>query len=178
MLFIIYLSYIFLIRPLLEAKAEIQKYFCWFFGSNSLDVYDPLQTLYQLISGRLPIAVKVLHDFHECLHELRIVFSTLPVQIFRWPKNQPLLIYPSRCLRDSQEPKTKMIFQFLQGIYPPFLNFFLHKSLIWETLGQVREFSFIAIFIMLQKNGFGQKKFQISCTGSKVPFWQKSHRKN
>ena len=87
MLFIIYLSYIFLIRPLLEAKAEIQKYFCWFFGSNSLDVYDPLQTLYQLISGRLPIAVKVLHDFHECLHELRIVFSTLPVQIFRWPKN-------------------------------------------------------------------------------------------
>ena len=25
---------------------------------------------------------------------------------------------------------------------------------------------------MLQKNTFGQKKFQISCTGSKVPFWQ------
>ena len=30
MLFIIYLSYIFLIRPLLEARAEIQKYFRWF----------------------------------------------------------------------------------------------------------------------------------------------------
>ena len=30
MLFIIYLSYIFLIRPLLEARAEIQKYFHWF----------------------------------------------------------------------------------------------------------------------------------------------------
>ena len=29
-----------------------------------------------------------------------------------------------------------------------------------------------AIFIMLQKNAFGQKKFQISCKGSKVPFWQ------
>ena len=27
-------------------------------------------------------------------------------------------------------------------------------------------------FIMLQKNTFGQKKFWISCTGSKVPFWQ------
>ena len=30
----------------------------------------------------------------------------------------------------------------------------------------------IAIFIMLQKNVFGKKKFRISCTGSKVPFWQ------
>ena len=30
MLFIIYLSFIFLIQPLLEARAEIQKYFCWF----------------------------------------------------------------------------------------------------------------------------------------------------
>ena len=27
-------------------------------------------------------------------------------------------------------------------------------------------------FIMLQKNTFGQKKFWISCTGSKVPFWK------
>ena len=35
MLFITYyLSYIFLIWPLLEARAEIQKYFRWFFGSN------------------------------------------------------------------------------------------------------------------------------------------------
>ena len=33
-------------------------------------------------------------------------------------------------------------------------------------------FLFIGIFIMLQKIIFGQKKFQISCTGSKVPFWQ------
>ena len=31
----------------------------------------------------------------------------------------------------------------------------------------------IGIFIMLQKNTFGQKKIQISCTGSKVPFWKK-----
>ena len=34
MLFIIYSSYIFLIRPILEARADIQKYFCWLFGSN------------------------------------------------------------------------------------------------------------------------------------------------
>ena len=30
----------------------------------------------------------------------------------------------------------------------------------------------LAIFIILQKNDFGQKNFWISCTGSKVPFWQ------
>ena len=30
MLLIIHLSYIFLIQPLLEARAKIQKYFCWF----------------------------------------------------------------------------------------------------------------------------------------------------
>ena len=34
MLSIIYLSYIVLIRPLLEPRAEIQKDFRWFFGSN------------------------------------------------------------------------------------------------------------------------------------------------
>ena len=33
-------------------------------------------------------------------------------------------------------------------------------------------FFLIPIFIMLQKNAFGQKIFWISCTGSKVPFWQ------
>ena len=30
-------------------------------------------------------------------------------------------------------------------------------------------------FIMHQKKSFGQKKFWISCTGSKVPFWQFFH---
>ena len=34
MLFIIYLAYIFLIQPLLETRAEIQKCFRWFFGSD------------------------------------------------------------------------------------------------------------------------------------------------
>jgi hypothetical protein len=33
-------------------------------------------------------------------------------------------------------------------------------------------FFLIAIFILLLKNTFGQKKSKISCTGSKVPFWQ------
>ena len=30
-------------------------------------------------------------------------------------------------------------------------------------------------FIMPQKKSFGQKNFRISCTGSKVPFWQFLH---
>ena len=34
-------------------------------------------------------------------------------------------------------------------------------------------FFLIAIFILLQKNAFGHFFFQISCMGSKVPFWQK-----
>ena len=34
MLLIIDLSFIFLIQPFLEARAEIQRYFRWFFGSN------------------------------------------------------------------------------------------------------------------------------------------------
>ena len=38
--------------------------------------------------------------------------------------------------------------------------------------GMLWIFFLIGIFIMLQKNTFGQKKFQISCTGSKVPFWK------
>ena len=33
-------------------------------------------------------------------------------------------------------------------------------------------FFLIGIFILLQKNTYGQKRFQPSCTGSKVPFWQ------
>ena len=37
----------------------------------------------------------------------------------------------------------------------------------WDML---RKKIFIAIFITLQKNAFGQKKFWISCTGSKVPW--------
>jgi hypothetical protein len=39
----------------------------------------------------------------------------------------------------------------------------------WDML---RKKFLIAIFIMLQKNAFGQKKIRISCKCSKVPFWQ------
>ena len=33
-------------------------------------------------------------------------------------------------------------------------------------------FFLTAIFILLQKNAFGRKNFQISCMGSKAPYWQ------
>ena len=64
---------------------------------------------------------------------------TLTVKIFRWQKNQPLLIYSSRCSSDLQKTKTKIIFQFSQGLFQkiPFSYFFLHKSWIWRTLGHV-----------------------------------------
>ena len=50
---------------------------------------------------------------------------TLPVQIFRQQKNQPLLIYASRCLRHSQEPKTRIFFQFSRWLFQkiPFCTF-------------------------------------------------------
>ena len=57
----------------------------------------------------------------------------------------------------------------------PFLYFFLHKSWICRTLGNVMDFFLIAIFILLQKNAFGPIFFLISWMGSKVPYlknWQ------
>ena len=54
----------------------------------------------------------------------------------------------------------------------PFLYLFLHESWILRTLGHGTKEILIAIFIMLQKNTSGQKKFRISCMGSKMPFWQ------
>ena len=57
MLFIIYLSYNFLIRPLLEARAGIQKYFSWFFGSSeslefAFETNWPLGTRKKLVNRR------------------------------------------------------------------------------------------------------------------------------
>ena len=43
--------------------------------------------------------------------------ATLPVELFKHQKNKPLLIYPSRCWRDSKEPKTKIIFQFSRALF-------------------------------------------------------------
>ena len=99
--------------------------------------------------------------------------SILFVQVFRWPKKGPLLIYTFRPLRDSKEPKTKENKnQFLRGFFwkIPFLYFLLHKSCIWRTLGHVMDIFLIAIFILFQKNVFSQ--IQISCMGSKVPYWK------
>ena len=41
------------------------------------------------------------HVCHTCPYKLHLVWLTLPVQLFRQQKNKPLLIYPSRCSRDS-----------------------------------------------------------------------------
>jgi hypothetical protein len=64
MLYIISLSYIFLIQPLLEAKAEIQKYFGWFFGSNELDfafeINRPLDSLSISYWGRCVVTESIL----------------------------------------------------------------------------------------------------------------------
>ena len=54
----------------------------------------------------------------------------------------------------------------------PFCAFYCINPGFGGPWGMLWIFFLNAIFIMHQKNTFGQKKFQISCTGSKVPFWQ------
>ena len=54
----------------------------------------------------------------------------------------------------------------------PFCTFSCIYSGIGRPWVMLRKKILIAIFIMLQKNTFGQQKFWISCTGSKVPIWQ------
>ena len=100
--------------------------------------------------------------------------GTLLGQDLRQQKNQPLLIQCSRPSRDSQEPKPTKKIQFLQWLFQkiPFLYFFLHKSWIWRTLGHVMNIFSYWHFHNASKEYFWSKKFQISCTGSKVPFWQ------
>ena len=86
---------------------------------------------------------------------------TLSVNRFIWQKNQPLLIYHSNCSRDSQEPKTKTIFQFSRWLFQkiPFLYFFLRKSWIWRTLGHVMEIFSYCHFHNASKECFWPKKF-------------------
>ena len=75
-------------------------------------------------------------------------------------------------------PKQKFIYCNLGTIFPVWSirSFWFLIPCINPWFGRPCDklwiFFLIAIFIMLQKNAFGQKKFQISCTGSKVPFWQ------
>ena len=85
---------------------------------------------------------------------------TLVRQIFRQPKKYPLLIQQSRPSRDSQEPKTKIIFQLSRGLFQkiPFLYFFLHKSWIWRTLGRVIKKVSYCHFYNASKENFWPKK--------------------
>ena len=53
----------------------------------------------------------------------------------------------------------------------PFCTFSCINPGFGGPWGKLWIFFLNGIFIMLQKNTFGQKIFQISCTGSKVPFW-------
>ena len=61
-----------------------------------------------------------------------------------------------------------------QGFFrkSPFCTFSCINPGFGGTWDKLWIFFHVAIFLMLQKNAFGQKKIWISCTGSKVPFWQ------
>ena len=54
----------------------------------------------------------------------------------------------------------------------PFCTFSCINPGFGGPLDKLWIFFLVAMFIMLEKNAFGQKNFWISCTGSKVPFWQ------
>ena len=101
----------------------------------------------------IPISV-----FHENIFETQV---TLVKQIFRQPKKYPLLIQRSRPSRDSQEPKTKIVFQFSRGLFQkiPFLYFFLHKSWIWKSLGHVTKKNCNCHFHNASKENFWPKNF-------------------
>ena len=53
-----------------------------------------------------------------------------------------------------------------------FCTFYCINTGFGKPWGMLWIFFLIGIFIMLQKNTFCEKKFQISCTGLKVPFWK------
>ena len=53
----------------------------------------------------------------------------------------------------------------------PFCTFSCINPGFGGPWGMLWIFFLIGIFIMLQKNTFSQKNFQISCTDFKVPFW-------
>ena len=74
---------------------------------------------------------------------------------------------------DVQNLKNGLKFFFIIGHQrkSPFCTFSCINPGLGRPWDMLRKNFLIAIFIMLQKNAFGQKKFQILCTGSKVPFW-------
>ena len=64
--------------------------------------------------------------------------------------------------RDSFQPKTKKNFNLREGFFrkSPFCTFFYINTGFGGPWVMIRKKFFIAIFIMLQKNTFGQKKFE------------------
>ena len=78
------------------------------------------------------------------------------------------------CTLDVQNLKNGLKKNFIIGHQrkSPFCTFSCINLGFGRPWDMLQKNFLIAIFIMLQKNTFGQKQFQISCTGSKVPFWQ------
>ena len=70
--------------------------------------------------------------------------------------------------------KTNFFFNSREGFFRKslFCTFFCINPGFGGPWDKLWIFFLIAIFIMLQKNAFGQKNFCISCTGSKVPFYE------
>ena len=102
-----------------------------------------------------------IHRNDFCFKKIKLgEHLTLLGQGFRCQKNQPLLIYPFRCLRDSQKPKTKIFFQLSKGLFQkiPFLYFLVHKSWIWRTLGHVMDIFSCCHFHNASKECFWSKK--------------------
>ena len=85
--------------------------------------------------------------------------TALPAHFFRWPKKDCFWFSIVGLSGIHRNLKHKIHFSCLNPWFGG----------PWDML---RIFFLIAIFIMLQKNAFGQKKFQISCTGSKMQFCQ------
>ena len=93
-----------------------------------------------------------------CTHGLRKP-SALPLQVFRWPKKGPLLIQRSRPSGIHRNLKQKKI-NSREGFFrkSPFCTFSSINPGYggpWDILWII---FLIAIFILLQKNAFGQKK--------------------
>ena len=89
-------------------------------------------------------------------------------------KNKHFLILLSSLARNSQEPKLKRIFEIPWVLFEKSLSLYFDwpKSWIWRTLEKVMNIFCKWHFHNASKEVFWQKKIWISCTGSKVPFWQ------
>ena len=71
----------------------------------------------------------------------------------------------------KQQQKSIFARAFFQKI--PFLSFFLYRFWVWQTLGHIMNiFSNCHIHNASKERFRPNVFFQISCMGSKVPFWQ------